>query len=165
MSRLLRSAAAAAEMRDPAAALPREVAEIPLGMRRSLARGDDPNLLDRLLLDPDPVVIDHLLENPRITEDDVVRIAARRPIPASTLERIHASRRFATRPRVLFAMAGSVALVTAALAAFVSPWFLLLTAFAGVNQWAFAVVGVCPASLVLQRLGLRSCQGRPEAGR
>jgi hypothetical protein len=67
--------------------------------------------------------------------------------------------------RVLFAMAGSVALVTAALAAFVSPWFLLLTAFAGVNQWAFAVVGVCPASLVLQRFGLRSCQGRSEAGR
>ena len=67
--------------------------------------------------------------------------------------------------RVLFAIAGSVALVSAALAAFISPWFLLLTAFAGVNQWAFAVFGACPASLVLQRFGLRSCQTRPEAGR
>lgn len=67
--------------------------------------------------------------------------------------------------RVLFAIAGSVALASAALGAFVSPWFLVLTAFAGVNQWAFAVFGACPASLVLQRFGLRSCQSRPEAGR
>ena len=60
--------------------------------------------------------------------------------------------------RVLFALAGSVALTSAALAAFVSPWFLLLTAFAGANQWLFAAVGACPASLLLQRLGLRSCR-------
>ena len=53
--------------------------------------------------------------------------------------------------RVLFALAGSVALLSAALAAFVSPWFLLLTAFAGVNQWLYALAGFCPASIVLQR--------------
>ena len=34
----------------------------------------------------------------------------------------------------------------------VSPWFLLLTVFVGVNQWLFVAVGGCPASLVLERL-------------
>ena len=37
--------------------------------------------------------------------------------------------------RVLFALAGTVTLLSAALAALVSPWFLLLTAFVGVNRW------------------------------
>jgi hypothetical protein len=59
--------------------------------------------------------------------------------------------------RALFAMAGTVTLLSAALAAAVSPWFLLLTAFVGVNQWLFVVVGACPVSLVLTRVfGLRS---------
>ncbi len=54
--------------------------------------------------------------------------------------------------RVLFAMAGTVTLASAALAAFISPWFLVLTAFTGVNQWLFVTVGGCPASLVLERV-------------
>jgi hypothetical protein len=53
--------------------------------------------------------------------------------------------------RVLFALAGTVVLVSALLAAAVSPWFLLLTAFVGVNQWLYVVAGACPASLVLRR--------------
>ena len=61
--------------------------------------------------------------------------------------------------RVLFALAGTVTLTSAALAATVSPWFLLLTAFVGVNQWLYVTLGACPASLVLGRmLGLRSCR-------
>jgi len=64
--------------------------------------------------------------------------------------------------RVLFALAGSVTLVSAALAAFVSPSFLLLTAFVGVNQWLFVVAGACPASLLLTRLfGLRDAADQP----
>ena len=59
--------------------------------------------------------------------------------------------------RVLFALAGTVTLVSAALAAIVSPWFLLLTGFVGVNQWLYVIAGACPASLVLRRAcGLRS---------
>ena len=59
--------------------------------------------------------------------------------------------------RVLFAMAGTVTLVTAALAATVTPWLLLLTAFVGVSQWLYVLTGACPASLVVQRaFGLRS---------
>ena len=58
---------------------------------------------------------------------------------------------------VLFAMAGTVVLAGALLSAFVSPWFLLLIALAGVNQWAYVLLGDCPASLVLRRFaGLES---------
>jgi hypothetical protein len=53
--------------------------------------------------------------------------------------------------RALFALAGSVTLLSALLAALVSPWFLALTAFVGVNQWAYVLVGACPASLILKR--------------
>jgi hypothetical protein len=61
--------------------------------------------------------------------------------------------------RVLFALAGTMTLLSAALAATVSPWFLLLTVFVGVNQWLYVTVGACPASLVLGRtLGLESCR-------
>jgi hypothetical protein len=59
--------------------------------------------------------------------------------------------------RVLFALAGTVTLVGAALAALVSPWFLLLTAFVGLNQWLYVAVGACPASIIVSRVfGLRS---------
>ena len=59
--------------------------------------------------------------------------------------------------RVLFALAGTVTLVSVLLAATVSAWFLLLTVFVGVNQWLYVIVGACPASLVLsKRFGLRS---------
>ncbi|HXD54212.1 MAG TPA: DUF2892 domain-containing protein [Solirubrobacteraceae bacterium] len=59
--------------------------------------------------------------------------------------------------RVLFALAGSMTLLSALLAAVVSPWFLLLTAFVGVNQWLYVALGACPASIVLRRwFSLRS---------
>jgi hypothetical protein len=59
--------------------------------------------------------------------------------------------------RVLFALAGTVILVSVALVLAVSPWFLLLTAFVGVNLWLYVLVGACPASLILKRaFGLRS---------
>ena len=72
------------------------------------------------------------------------------------------SRRGWPLERVLFALAGTVTLLSAALAALVSPWFLLLTAFVGVNQWLFVAVGACPASLILTRLfGLRAAAHIP----
>ncbi len=62
--------------------------------------------------------------------------------------------------RVLFALAGTLTLTSAVLAALVSPWFLLLAAFVGLNQWLFAGVGACPASIALERvLGVeRGCR-------
>lgn len=58
--------------------------------------------------------------------------------------------------RILFAMAGTMALVSAALAAMVSPWFLILTAFVGLNQWMYVVAGACPASVVLRKFGFNA---------
>jgi len=55
--------------------------------------------------------------------------------------------------RVLFAMAGTMSLVSALLAALVSPWFLILTAFVGLNQWLYVTLRACPASMVLKRFG------------
>jgi len=61
--------------------------------------------------------------------------------------------------RVLFALAGTMTLLSALLAATVSPWFLLLTAFVGINQWLYVGFGNCPASLVLDRFGVsRTCR-------
>ncbi|MBI2690972.1 MAG: DUF2892 domain-containing protein [Solirubrobacterales bacterium] len=53
--------------------------------------------------------------------------------------------------RLLFLLAGIVLLVATALAALVSPWFLLLTGFVGVNQLLYASVGFCGASLILRQ--------------
>ena len=53
--------------------------------------------------------------------------------------------------RVLFLLAGTMTLLGATLAAVLSPWWLLLVAFVAVNQWAYAALGACPASLVLRR--------------
>jgi hypothetical protein len=53
--------------------------------------------------------------------------------------------------RVLFALAGTMTLLSALLAVLVTPWFVLLTAFVGVNQWLFVGAGWCPASLLLER--------------
>lgn len=60
--------------------------------------------------------------------------------------------------RVLFLMAGTVTIISVLLAAFVSPWFLILTAFVGVSQWSYVAFGDCPSSLVMRRLfGLEGC--------
>jgi Flp pilus assembly protein TadB len=53
--------------------------------------------------------------------------------------------------RLLFLMAGAMTILSVLLAALVSPWFLLLTAFVGANQLAFVAFGNCPSSWLLQR--------------
>lgn len=59
--------------------------------------------------------------------------------------------------RVLFAMAGTMTILSAVLAAVVSPWFLLLTGFVGFNQWLYVAFGACPASLIFRHVfGFRS---------
>jgi hypothetical protein len=75
-----------------------------LGERKSLARGHDRFLLDRLLRDPHPAVIRNVLVNPRITETDVVRLAARRPTYPDIQVEIARSERWSIRPRVRVAI-------------------------------------------------------------
>lgn len=50
-----------------------------LGERRTLARKPSVKSIERLLLDPDPLVLKHLLQNPRLTESLVLKIASARP--------------------------------------------------------------------------------------
>ncbi|CAM3571278.1 DUF2892 domain-containing protein [Nocardioides marinus] len=58
--------------------------------------------------------------------------------------------------RAVLALAGTITLVSALLAALVSPWWLLLTAFVGLNLLQSSVTGFCPAAAVFRRLGLSS---------
>ncbi len=57
-----------------------------------------------------------------------------------------------SRERVLFLLAGTVTLLSAALAAVVSPWFLLMTGAVGANQLLLVATGRCPASLLVDRV-------------
>ena len=59
-----------------------------LGERRALARRPVRQTLDKLMRDPHPMVTRIVLANPRITEDDVVRMAAHRPAVASNTSEI-----------------------------------------------------------------------------
>ena len=52
-------------------------------------------------------------------------------------------------------MAGSFVLVSLALAHWSSPWWLLFTAFVGVNLIQSAFTGFCPGAKILKRLGLK----------
>jgi len=79
--------------------------DLPLGTRRSAARGADRYKLDRLLHDRDHRVIKVLLDNPRITERDAIRIAAMRPTRPEVLEVVARHTRWSSRYRVRKALA------------------------------------------------------------
>lgn len=50
-----------------------------LGERRSLSKSNLKQNLEMLLSDPDPIVVTNLLNNPRITEREVLKVASKRP--------------------------------------------------------------------------------------
>jgi hypothetical protein len=57
--------------------------------------------------------------------------------------------------RAILAFAGTMVLASLALAWLVSPYWLLFTAFVGLNMLQAAFTGFCPAAMILRRLGLR----------
>ena len=57
--------------------------------------------------------------------------------------------------RAVLAFAGIVVLTGILLGSLYSPWWLLLSAFAGLNMFQSAFTGFCPAAIVFRRLGLR----------
>lgn len=79
--------------------------DLPLGVRRSAARSTDRNLIDRLLHDRNPRVVRLLLNNPRLIERDVIKMAANRPTEPKVLEEIAGHRRWSSRYRVRKALA------------------------------------------------------------
>ncbi|TXH62370.1 MAG: DUF2892 domain-containing protein [Tolumonas sp.] len=52
-------------------------------------------------------------------------------------------------------MAGTMVLLSVALTYWVSPWFVLLTLFVGVNLIQSAFTGFCPAEKVFRKMGLK----------
>lgn len=103
--RLLRSVPAREALEDPERLLSKELAEMPLGRRRALAKSNRPEWLEQLARDCDPVVIANLLKNPRTVEADVLRIAGMRPVAASTLVEIAHSERWSVRVPIRRALA------------------------------------------------------------
>ncbi len=53
------------------------------------------------------------------------------------------------------AFAGAVILISLGLAHFVSPGWLWLTAFVGLNLFQSAFSGFCPLAILLRKLGLK----------
>ncbi|HUJ45086.1 MAG TPA: DUF2892 domain-containing protein [Opitutaceae bacterium] len=51
-------------------------------------------------------------------------------------------------------LAGTLVLASVTLAHFVSPWWLLLAVFVGVNLIQSAFTGFCPAEIILRKLGV-----------
>ncbi len=60
-----------------------------------------------------------------------------------------------TLDRAVFVFAGLVVLAGVTLAYLVSPWWMLLSAFAGANMIQAAFTGFCPAALVFKKLGVK----------
>lgn len=58
--------------------------------------------------------------------------------------------------RAVLAFAGAVVLVSLMLAWFFSPYWLLLTAFAGLNMMQAAFTGFCPAASFFRKLGIKA---------
>ncbi len=57
--------------------------------------------------------------------------------------------------RAVMAFAGLMVLVSAALVYLYSPWWLLLTAFVGLNLLQASFTGFCPAAMFFKALGAR----------
>ncbi|KCZ90506.1 MULTISPECIES: YgaP family membrane protein [Hyphomonas] len=57
--------------------------------------------------------------------------------------------------RAVFAFAGVVVSLSLALGYFVSPYWFLLTAFAGLNMFQAAFTGFCPAAMIFKAIGLK----------
>ena len=60
-----------------------------------------------------------------------------------------------TIDKAVMAFAGMVVMVSLGLSQWHSPYWLLLTAFVGLNLLQASLTGFCPAAIVLRRFGVR----------
>ena len=58
--------------------------------------------------------------------------------------------------RAVMSFAGVMILLSVALVYFVSPWFLLFTAFIGLNLLQASFTGFCPAAMIFRKLGFNT---------
>jgi DUF2892 family protein len=59
-----------------------------------------------------------------------------------------------SRQSAVHVFAGIMVLLSLALTIWVSPWWMLLTAFVGLNLFQYGLTGFCPAEFVFGKLGL-----------
>lgn len=57
--------------------------------------------------------------------------------------------------RTVLAFAGFMVLLSVALTALVSPYFMWFTVFIGVNLLQSAITGFCPAASIFRKLGIK----------
>jgi hypothetical protein len=57
--------------------------------------------------------------------------------------------------RAVMMFAGFMILISLALAIWVSPYWLWLTAFVGLNLMQASVTGFCPAAIIFKKLGVQ----------
>lgn len=57
--------------------------------------------------------------------------------------------------RFVFAFAGLMILISAALSQLHTPYWLILTAFVGLNMFQAAFTGFCPLAKILKSMGLQ----------
>lgn len=88
----------------PRRQLPKDLKDIPLGRRKAMAWGSDIFLMGRLLSDPDAAVIRNLLDNPRMTTQEIVGLAAQKEISGEFLEMIALHPRWCSQYRVRVAV-------------------------------------------------------------
>jgi len=72
----------------PEVRLPIDREDVTTGERRTLARRCGRELIKRLANDPSPLVIGNLLDNPDLTETEVLKTASRRPTTPEILQTI-----------------------------------------------------------------------------
>ncbi len=71
--------------------------EIPSGVRIAMAKSGNRDQLTRMFADTNPQVIRTLLQNPVLTESDVLKLAARRPAVAAVQREVFNSRKWSAR--------------------------------------------------------------------
>ena len=78
---------------------------VSLGMKRTLSKGRSKDTLDRLLSDPDAIVITNILDNPRTTEHEALKIASKRPNSPRILKLLAGHRKWSKCYNVMKALA------------------------------------------------------------
>ena len=58
--------------------------------------------------------------------------------------------------RAVLTLAGSMVLLSVALAWLFSPYWLILAAFVGLNLFQAAFTGFCPAAIIFRKLGMKT---------
>ncbi|MFL5289666.1 MAG: DUF2892 domain-containing protein [Rhodopila sp.] len=58
--------------------------------------------------------------------------------------------------RAVLAFAGFMVLLSVGLILWFSPWFMLLTAFVGLNMLQASLTGFCPAAVIFKAMGAKA---------